>query len=399
MARPRNRLPSYIPHSQTGRARAIWTDLLGIRRERLLPGQFDSQESRTAFAQLQLELSSTHGAPPVPLEALTVAEVLLSYATFAQTYYVGADGFPTAELTCMKAAIKPLRELYADLPAIKFGPLALRAVRQRLIESGLCRRQVNQRIDRIKRVFKWATSEELVPAATYHALQTLSGLRQGRCGVREAEPVKPVSDELVRATLPLLPPHVRCAVELMWHTGMRPSEVCNMTLGQIDRAGATWTYRPQNHKTLYAGKARVVQLGPKACAVLVDFLRGRSLAPDQVLFSPVRQREERFAALRSTRRTKVQPSQVCRKRSKPKKLPGERYTPTAICRAVAYSCKKAKLEHWFPYQLRHAFATRVRKEAGLEAAQVMLGHSRADVTQIYAEKNEALGATIAAKIG
>jgi hypothetical protein len=35
----------------------------------------------------------------------------------------------------------------------------------------------------------------------------------------------------------------------------------------------------------------------------------------------------------------------------------------------------------------------------LEAAQVLLGHSKADVTQVYAERNEALAADIAVKIG
>ena len=54
---------------------------------------------------------------------------------------------------------------------------------------------------------------------------------------------------------------------------------------------------------------------------------------------------------------------------------------------------------WCPNQIRHAFGTRVRKVAGLEAAQVTLGHSKADTTQIYAERNEALAAEIAAKIG
>jgi hypothetical protein len=39
------------------------------------------------------------------------------------------------------------------------------------------------------------------------------------------------------------------------------------------------------------------------------------------------------------------------------------------------------------------------KAHGLEAAQVLLGQSRADVTQIYAEKNEALAITVAANIG
>ena len=58
-----------------------------------------------------------------------------------------------------------------------------------------------------------------------------------------------------------------------------------------------------------------------------------------------------------------------------------------------------KAHHWHPNQLRHSFATRVRKEYGLEATQVLLGHSRADVTQVYAERDQQLAATVAAKIG
>lgn len=58
-----------------------------------------------------------------------------------------------------------------------------------------------------------------------------------------------------------------------------------------------------------------------------------------------------------------------------------------------------KAHHWHPNQLRHTYATKIRKEFGLEAAQVLLGHSRADVTQIYAERNQALAVGIAAKIG
>ena len=58
-----------------------------------------------------------------------------------------------------------------------------------------------------------------------------------------------------------------------------------------------------------------------------------------------------------------------------------------------------KAHRWHPNQLRHSFATRVRKEHGLEAAQVLLGHARADVTQVYAERNEQLAAEIVAKLG
>jgi hypothetical protein len=55
--------------------------------------------------------------------------------------------------------------------------------------------------------------------------------------------------------------------------------------------------------------------------------------------------------------------------------------------------------HWHPNQLRHAHGTRVRREYGLEAAQVVLGHARADVTQVYAEADVSQAARVAAEIG
>lgn len=297
------------------------------------------------------------------------------------------------------AATKPVRELYGELPAVQFGPLALRAVRQKMIDTGLCRGLVNRRTDRVKRVFKWAVAEELVPVAAYEALRALAGLRQGRTEARESEPVKPVADDVVQATLPHLPPHVRGIIELIQHTGMRPAEACAMTLGRIDRTGETWIYRPLAHKTAHRGTVRVIPLGPKARGVLVEFLRGRSLDPNEPIFSPKRQREERFEAMRENRKSPVQPSQIDRRKATPKKLPTDRYKPEAVGHAVALAAAKAQVQHWHPYQLLHSFATRVRKEHGLEAAQVILGHARADVTQVYAERNEELAASVAAKIG
>jgi hypothetical protein len=55
--------PSYLHHSQSGRARAVWTDSAGTRHFRMLPGPFDSPESRTAFARLQLELEAAPTQP------------------------------------------------------------------------------------------------------------------------------------------------------------------------------------------------------------------------------------------------------------------------------------------------------------------------------------------------
>jgi integrase len=106
------------------------------------------------------------------------------------------------------------------------------------------------------------------------------------------------------------------------------------------------------------------------------------------------------------------PSQAKRRRKKsPKKASGERYTTDSYDHAIKNAtaaantarscdlCKKRKSEErcqdcqtvaiprWHPNQLRHTRATEVRRRYGLEAAQVILGHSRADVTQVYAERD------------
>lgn len=54
---------------------------------------------------------------------------------------------------------------------------------------------------------------------------------------------------------------------------------------------------------------------------------------------------------------------------------------------------------WAPNQLRHSAGTEIRKRFGLEAAQVALGHSRADVTQIYAERDFSRAELIAREVG
>jgi integrase len=66
---------------------------------------------------------------------------------------------------------------------------------------------------------------------------------------------------------------------------------------------------------------------------------------------------------------------------------------------VARASKRAGVPHSHPNQLRHTSASEVRRRFGLEAAQVLLGHARADVTQVYAERDEGLALRVAAEIG
>ncbi|VTU00965.1 catalytic phage domain protein : Integrase, catalytic core, phage domain protein OS=Rhodopirellula sallentina SM41 GN=RSSM_06627 PE=4 SV=1: Phage_integrase [Gemmataceae bacterium] len=434
MPRQRNHTPSYLLHRRSGRARAVWTDLTGTRQQRLLPGEFGSDESKAAFARLQLEVVTSPVCLPATDTARNVSlnEVLLAFLSHAERHYRDPDGNLTTEYREYTRVARHLRELYGPAPAAGFGPLALKAVRQRFVDAGWSRGVVNQRVGRVRRILKWAVAEELVPPAVFHGLAAVAGLQRGRTPARETDPVRPVGDDAVAATLPHLTPHVRVIVELLLHTGMRPAEACGMTLNQIER-GAVWVYRPRRHKTAHHGKGRVVPLGPNARAVLAAFLAGRALEPDEPIFSPARCREEQYAAMRGARKSKVQPSQVSRRKADAERTPTDSYAPGAISHAVAAACRRAfpppaplakrrdetaaawkarltagerarlrawEREHrWHPYQLRHTFATKVRKAHGLEAAQVLLGHARADVTQVYAERNEELAAAVAAKIG
>ena len=58
-----------------------------------------------------------------------------------------------------------------------------------------------------------------------------------------------------------------------------------------------------------------------------------------------------------------------------------------------------KANWWSPNQLRHSAATEIRKLYGIEGSQVVLGHAKADVTQIYAERDHDKAAEIMRQVG
>jgi integrase len=140
----------------------------------------------------------------------------------------------------------------------------------------------------------------------------------------------------------------------------------------------------------------VIYIGSRAREVLRPWLRANL---EEYLFQPREAKAERAARMRAKRRTPVQPSQRNRRKKRPRRAPTERYTKDSYARAIARACEKAGVPHWAPNQLRHGLATRVRHEMGLEAAQVVLNHSRADVTHDYAERNQELAREAMARLG
>jgi len=324
--------------------------------------------------------------------------LILAFWKHAEVHYRHPDGSSTSELANYRQALRLLRAMYGREPAAAFSPSKLKLIRARWIADGICRHQVNLRAGRLKRVFKWGVSEELVPVTVWQALLTIQGLQEGRSEARETPSVTPVADAHVEAALPLLRPQVADMVRVQRLTGMRPGEVCQLRWCDIDRSGDVWEFRPVRHKTAWRKMDRVVFIGPKAQAVLARYAKDD---PAAYLFCP-RESVEQFHRERGERRTtKYYASRQGwqQRKAVPTRKPNEKYTVTAYGHAIRRACGRAGIPVWKPNQVRHTRGTEVRKVYKLEGAQVALGHSRADVTQVYAERNHELARQIAAEMG
>jgi integrase len=388
----RNVLPKYRKHRATGQAVVTLSG-----RDHYL-GKHGTAASRSEYDRLIAEWLANGRQQLAGNQAdLSVAELLTRYLRHAKSYY-RKDGKQTSEYGGIKASIRPLKELYARTDAAAFGPLGLKAVRGRLVEAGWARGTINQAIGRIKRMFRWAVSEQLVPEGVYAALATVEGLRRGKTKAIESRPVRPVEESEVDATLPHLPDVVADMVRVQRAAGMRPIEVCIMRPCDIDRTGDVWLYVPKSHKTEHHGRHRVVCLGPQAQAVLLRYLARDSKA---YCFQP-RDSEAKRRAIRHQER--VTPLSCgdrpgTKRKRNPKRTAGKCYTTESYRRAITRACDKAKVDAWSPNRLRHSAATEVRKRFGLEAAQVYLGHSQAKVTEVYAERDIAKAIEVAREVG
>lgn len=392
MPRLKNALPSYRKHRASGQAVVT---LSGVDR---YLGRHGTKASRTLYDRLVAEwLASGRKAAAADAATLSVVELCSRYLRFAKGYYV-KNGRCTGVVPGIKAAIKYLRTWYGKEPAVAFGPVALKALRQRMVDDGLSRSYVNDHVKRIKRIFKWAAGEELVPESTFRALTLVEGLRAGRSKARETAPVVPVDDATVEATLGVLSSVVGDMVRVQRLTGMRPAEICALRPCDLDRTADVWTYQPSEHKTEHHGRARTIYVGPKAQGGLLRYL---ARDPEAFCFAPRDAEAKRLAAAHAARKTPLscgnRPGSN-RKRGR-KRTVGTKYTVDSYRRAIHRACDKAGIERWSPNRLRHAAATEVRTKFGLEAAQVILGHASADVTQVYAERDAKKGAEVARLIG
>jgi integrase len=402
VVRPRS---SRVPRLNLHRPSGHWRVVLDGRSHYLGKDRIEAQRRYDALLARWLpQRCLPEGALALPIgpTVLRVADVAAKFLAEHRRYFVGPDGEQTGELDNFVRAFGVLLELYGMLPAEQFSPKRLKEVQAAMVARGWCRSSVNHHVRRVKRLFKWATGEELVPASTYHGLQAVDGLRRYRTAAPEPEGVEPVPEKDYEATLPHLPAMVRAMVELQYLTGMRVGEVRRMRTSEVDRSGKVWRYTPKRHKTKHFGRPRMVALGPKAQTVLTPWLK---LDPESPIFSPEVGEKLRRRRQQADRRTRVQPSQVMRaemraaRADERERAPGEVYRVESYRRAIARACKKAGVEAWTPARLRHNAAERIRREFGVEVARCYLGHADIRTTQLYSSMDEAKAMDAAARVG
>jgi len=136
-------------------------------------GTFGTSASKAEYNRIIAEWLSAGRRLPTDPQATTVAEIVVAFRRHAKTYY----GPKSKTAVNILEALRPVVKLYAKTPAVEFGPLRLKAVRESLIAAGRVRSNINQLVSRIKSVFKWASENELIPASVFHGLMAV---RYGR---------------------------------------------------------------------------------------------------------------------------------------------------------------------------------------------------------------------------
>jgi len=199
-----------------------------------------------------------------------------------------------------------------------------------------------------------------------------------------------------------------------------------------DSGKRIWVFKLDKHKTAHRGFSKKIWIGPRGQKILTPFLLRN---PDTYCFPPSEAETERRRLLSEQRVTPLTQGNVpgSNRKANPQRTIGERYTTDAYRHAIQRACDQAfpppeplarrkgetksrwqsrltpeqkaelkawqKKHRWHPHQLRHNAATYLRKEFGLEAARIILGHHSTAVTEIYAEKDEQQAVDAIMKIG
>ena len=357
MGRPRKSVPQYRLEKRSGCARCT------VNGKDYWLGQFGTPESKRRYAELldrlaKGELDAPPGTPPSTSGVVSVNELCLRFVTDQFPKYRRPDGSESAECDCYRGVFKILRRLYGETPVAEFGPLRLRKVRDCMVDAGWCRRFVNKQVGRLRHLFRWGISWEIVPPSVAEALKSVEALRPGDTKAPDHPAKQAVPLDHVEKIKAGMRQRNRDLVDLLLFSGARAGELLSLRTADIDQSGSIWKAALRQHKNKWRGHARTLYFGPKGQLILRRYLK-----PDDA--------DARLFPL----------------------------TVHGLSGAITRGCERAKVPHFTAHNLRHTAATVARDELGIEYAQAVLGHKTIDMTAHYSTKAEAKAVDAAKKLG
>lgn len=343
MARPRKSIPAYRHHKPSGQARCT------INGHDHWLGPWDTPESKRRYSEVldrlaRGEFDPISAALPTALPPATVSvnELCLRFIVDQFPKYRRPDGRESAECDCYRGVIRILQELYGETPVAEFGPLRLRKVREAMVDKGWCRKFVNKQTGRLRHLFRWGISWEMVPQSVAEALKSVEALRPGDTKAPERPARQAVPLEHVETIKARMRQRTRDLVDLLLFTGARAGELLSLRTSDLDQSGSIWKASIQQHKNRWRGQSRTLYFGPKGQLILRRYLK-----PDK---------------------------------------PDARIFPIAVhtlSGAIARGCERHGIPHFTAHNLRHTAATVARDELGIEYAAAVLGHKTIDMTAHY----------------
>ena len=364
MSRKSNRakrtLPRYCHHKASGQAYVRLTE--DGKRRTVYLGPHNSRESLEQYDKVVGDWLAKR--PIIQDNVLRIRDVAERFKSYREPLLTDDKKHH------LNPAIKLLIEHFGERPADDFDAMQLERFKGELVDAEYSRKYGNAIIKTVKDTFKWAAQRKLIPVENYTLIETVDLLTTSEA---KTKVVTPIDDATVEQTLPELSTELQQMIAFIRHTGCRPGEARTMKVGDIDRE--TWLADLKQHKTAKKGKARYIVIPPNVREMLLP----RLLRPaDKCVFS---------SELKGTRPYE------------------KRALGRAIDRAIKRINRKRKeqgepqLEHWHPYQLRHTRATEAREQYSAEVCQVLLGHSKIDMTQHYAQLTKSKALDLSKQLG
>jgi integrase len=426
----RSKTPQYRLHKPSGRA------VVTVGGADHYLGTYGSENSWRKYDGLVGPLVMAECARQLPAghSALSVSDMLAAFWSQHVGKYQLELGRPTRRCpgeAKFRMAFELLRKNHGGILAKDFGPNAYREIQESLkvrrknsrgqTHLTWSRYYINNLMEKMRAIFKWAASYELVPVSVPQSLATVPAIRRGD-GARESNRRKPPSVEVFEAIVASTTPTLAAMLRLLRLTGMRPSELCQLRPCDIDMRDDIWVYRPDEHKTRRYGRVRTIVFGPESQAIIKRYLTPNLSA---YLFTPTQSASERrhmmcpnpVASPEARRANFERYFQRRAAMGKSPRKPPERFYAGNFGNLVRFEGDRVfpvpadilhdpvavsewRLAHRVtPYQCRHAFATDVRARFGIEAARLMLDHSRLGTTEGYAQINIKSMKAVASKIG